>query len=179
MEPAAVAQPQVDVGRSIVEPSTCSSGQPLSQASDRIVVEEGDRRRLQTGTAIDEDLLRSVDEHVGHPWKPQQRLQRPGADHVTTQHLEDRQDGRITDDSALCAQRLLHAMRGELSGRTRQVVADQVDDLRRDIDGDAHAAITPARTRARVSTSAAARASGARLERIGPSPRLGSAPRLL
>jgi hypothetical protein len=75
MDPTSVGQPRVDKGHRIVESPTNGGCQPLSKPPHVAFARKSKFRQLEPGTAIDEDLIRTVDEDVGHPRLAQQRLQ--------------------------------------------------------------------------------------------------------
>ena len=72
-------------------------GQPLGEPAYGLVVGEPDGGRLEAVAAVDVDLVGSVDEHVGDAGLPEQRLERPGAEHVATQRLVDGEHRGVAD----------------------------------------------------------------------------------
>ena len=82
VEAAAVGEPEVAVGRGVVEPATTQGGEALGQAADGGLLREPDRCQLEPGTAVEVDPVRTVDQDVGDVRGPQQRLERSRTDHV-------------------------------------------------------------------------------------------------
>jgi hypothetical protein len=87
MDPTAVDQPGIDERHCIVQTPSDGGCQPLSKPAYVALAGKSKLRQLEPGTAIDEDLVRTVDEDVGHPRLTQQRLQWTGADTVPPQRL--------------------------------------------------------------------------------------------
>ena len=132
MQPGAVRQAYVDVRGRVVEPASCLRRQALGQTAYGVVVGEPHGHRLEPGAAVDEDLCRAVDEHVGDAVLAQQRLERSGPDDVVAERLVDGQHGRVADRAAGLAQRLGDPVRGQLTGGERQSFADRLDQGRGD-----------------------------------------------
>ena len=87
MDPASVGQPRVDERHRIVETPTNGGCQALGKPAHVAFARKSEIRQLEPGTAIDEDLVRTVDQDVGHPRLVQQRLQWTSADTVPPQRL--------------------------------------------------------------------------------------------
>ena len=168
MQAAAVGQPEVDERRRVVEPPPAQRGQPLGQPAYGVVVGEPHRRRLEAVAAVDEDLVRAVDQDVGDAGQPEQRLERPGAEHVAAQRLVDREHGRVADRAAGLAQRLGHPVRGQLAGPVGQPLADPVDDLRLDLRDRGHAATADGASRPSTSRAARGQRTAPRAHRAQP-----------
>ena len=161
-------------GGAVVEPATGHRRQPLGQPSHGLVVGEPHRGRLEAVAAVDEDLLRPVDEHVGHARQPEQRFERPGAQHVTSQRFVDGQDGGVADRATGGPQRLGDPVRGQVAGPVGQpppTPSTTAGSTSATLAlGAADHAATAVGTAA-VSSSRQAPASGPRRERTGPRPR--------
>ena len=93
------------------------------------------------------------------PGEPQQRLERPGADHVAAQRLVDGEHGGVAHRSAVLPQRLGHPVRGQRRRRRRRAARGRRRPAR-PARPSRHAAAA-ARRQQLASTSRAARASGA------------------
>ena len=171
VEAGAVGQPQVDVGRGVVEPTAAGGRQSLGEPAYGLVVGEADPGQLEARTTVDPDLPGAVDEHVGHPVEPQQRLERPGPDDVPVQRVVDGEHGRVADGSALLAQRLGHQLGGQRRGVARQPFADAVEQLGVLGPTLAHAAARRAAASSTAPPARAARARVPRRDRAGPAPR--------
>ena len=65
VEAGAVGQPEVDVRRGVVEPAPAERGQPLGEPADGLLVGEPDAGQLEPGAAVEVDVVRPVDQHVG------------------------------------------------------------------------------------------------------------------
>jgi hypothetical protein len=87
MDPTSVGQPPVNEGHCVVETPTSGGCQPLSKPAHVAFARKSNVRQLEPGTAIDEDLVRTVDQDVAHPRLVQQRLQRASADTVASQRF--------------------------------------------------------------------------------------------
>ena len=109
-------QSYVGVRRRVVETASAGGDQPLREPSYGVLGRRADVGPLQPGPAVDVDLVGTVDQHVGDARLPQQRIQRPGADHLAAQRLVDREHGRVADRTAGAAQRLGDPVRRQLAG---------------------------------------------------------------
>ena len=58
VEAGPVREPQVDVGRGVVEPPTAGGGEPLGQSAHGLVVGKADAGPLEPGSAVDPHLAR-------------------------------------------------------------------------------------------------------------------------
>jgi hypothetical protein len=67
MDPAAVGQPPLDKWHRIVETPAYRDCQMLSKPVHVAFAWKSNVRQLEPGTAIDEDVVRTVDQDVGHP----------------------------------------------------------------------------------------------------------------
>ena len=115
-QPGAVGQPHVDVRRGVVEPAPAEAASRW--ASRRTASSSGNRTvgRLEAATAVEVDVVGAVDQHVGDAGRPQQRLERAGADDLAPQRLVDGEHGGVADRPAGLAQRLGDPVRRELAG---------------------------------------------------------------
>ncbi len=130
MEAGAVGQPDVGVRRRVVQAPTAVSGQPLSQATDGILLGEAHLGPLEAPAAVEVDLVGAVDQDVGDTRGPQQGLEGTGTDHVAPQRLVDLEHRRVADRSTRGAQRLRDPVRREVSGRSGESFAHGVDQPR-------------------------------------------------
>jgi hypothetical protein len=62
-----VVQPRIDKGIGIIETSTNRGCQTLRKPADVAFARKSNAGQLQPGTAIDKDLVRTVDKDDGHP----------------------------------------------------------------------------------------------------------------
>jgi hypothetical protein len=69
--------------RDAYQPRLPALGQPAYISLAR----ESKIGQLEPSAAIDEDLVRAVDQHVGYPWLAEQRLQWTSADTMPPQRL--------------------------------------------------------------------------------------------
>jgi hypothetical protein len=67
MDPSSVCQPRVNEGHRVVETPTNGGCQTLSKPAHVAFALKSNVRQLEPGTAIDEDVVRTVDQNVGHP----------------------------------------------------------------------------------------------------------------
>ena len=93
MKAGAVGQPHIAVGRGVIETPTARCRHPLREASYGRLIREADFAESQTSRVLDPDLIRTIDQDIGDPWLPQQRLKRSRTEDVASQFLvygEDR-----------------------------------------------------------------------------------------
>jgi hypothetical protein len=102
----------------------------LRQAAYGGVVGEPHGGPLQTVSPVDPDLTGAVDEHVGYALQPQQRLERPGTDHVAAQGVVHGEHGRVPHRAALLAECPGHQLRGQRRSLAGESLPDAVDHLR-------------------------------------------------
>jgi hypothetical protein len=88
VHPASVGHPCVNEWHCIIETPACRGCQALSEAAYVRLGWESEIGGLKPAAAIDEDLVRAVDQHVCHPRLAEQRLQWPRADTVPPQPLD-------------------------------------------------------------------------------------------
>ena len=98
VEAGAVGQPQVDVRASRRRAGARRSA-ASRWASRRTAASSANRTSVSSSPApaVDADLVRAVDQHVGDARQPQQRLERAGAEHVAAQRLVDGEHGGVAD----------------------------------------------------------------------------------
>ena len=87
MHSASVGHPCVNERHCIVETPPNRSCQALGKSTYIPFARKSEISQLEPSTAIDEDLVRAVDQHVGHPGLMEQRLQRTSADTMPPQRL--------------------------------------------------------------------------------------------
>ena len=71
-----VGQAGVDLGARLVDPAAHGGNDPIDDVHDVLVVAEGHVGQLELAPALDVDLSRSVDHHLGHRLVVQERLDR-------------------------------------------------------------------------------------------------------
>jgi hypothetical protein len=67
VDPSSVCQPRVNEGHRVVETPAYRGCQTLSKPAHVAFAWKSNVRQLEPGTAIDEDVVRTVDQDVGHP----------------------------------------------------------------------------------------------------------------
>jgi hypothetical protein len=87
MHSASVGQPCVNERHCIIEAPPNGSCQALGEPAYIPFAWKSEISQLEPSTAIDEDLVRAVDQHVGHPRLVEQRLQWTSADTVSSQRI--------------------------------------------------------------------------------------------
>jgi hypothetical protein len=87
MHPTSVSQPCINERHRIVEPPTDGRGQALGELAYVAFAWEPEIGQLEAGAAIDEHLVRAVDQDICHPRLMQQRFQKAGTDAVSSQRL--------------------------------------------------------------------------------------------
>ncbi len=91
MQAGAVTEPRVDPRTGVVESPTGLTRESLRQPTYGLLVGEPDRRLLQAAPAIEVDLIRTVDQHVGDTWH---RKQAARAGRLPASHDAARRPGR-------------------------------------------------------------------------------------
>jgi hypothetical protein len=87
MHPASVGHPCVNERDCIVEAPANRSGQALGEPAYIPFAWKSEISQFEPSTAIDEDLVRTVDQHIGHSRLVEQRLQWTSADTISSQRL--------------------------------------------------------------------------------------------
>ena len=82
VDAAAVLQPGIADRAGFVDPPADAGDDPLRDVHDVLIVAELNVRELELAAPLDVDLLGPVDHDVGDALVPEQRLERPEADHV-------------------------------------------------------------------------------------------------
>jgi hypothetical protein len=93
MHPASVGQPCIHERHCIVEASPNGGRQALGEPAYIPFAWKSEFSQLEPSTAIDEDLVRAVDQHVGHAGLVEQRLQWTSTDTMPTQRFHGVEHG--------------------------------------------------------------------------------------
>jgi hypothetical protein len=126
MHPASVGQSRVDERHRIIEASADSGGQALGELANVAFTWEPKIGQLEAGTAIDEHLVRAVDQDICHPRLMEQRLQETGAHAVPAQRINSVQYGCVADDETLSSHGCGHVSRRVVAAESGKAIPDEI-----------------------------------------------------
>ena len=149
VDPRAVGQSRIHVGRGVVEASSAGGGEPLGEPAHGVVVGEPHVDRVDAVAAIDPHLVRTGDQDVGDERVAQQPAQRTRPGHLPVQPLGLGEQDVRSEQHAVVAQRPRDVRRGRRTSVGDEPLPHPVEHGRR----QAHRATSWARRSAQVRPS--------------------------
>ena len=105
MQACSVDKACVDIGSGVIEPAPDRSGESLGEPANLAIGAESDSGSLEPLSAVDPHGIGTIHEDIGDIALLQEDLERPGADELAPQALDERQHRLIAEDDALGAER--------------------------------------------------------------------------
>jgi hypothetical protein len=123
-------QPAVDERLRVVETAAAGEGEPLSEATHRVLVGEGDLGAPQPVLAVDPDLIRGGDEDICGGAGTQKGFEWAGADELLTHEPHGVEHVGVTDDPAgLLPDGPRHDGGGDVVATAREAAAHSLDEV--------------------------------------------------
>jgi hypothetical protein len=126
MHATAVRQPGVNERHRIIQTPTYRGSQALGEPAYIAFVRESEVGQFKAGATINEDLIRTVDQDIGHTPLPEQWLQHTRPDTVSPQRLHGIKHRRVADGKALGSHGNRHIARRVLPTERDQAITDDV-----------------------------------------------------
>jgi hypothetical protein len=127
VHPAPIGKPGVDERYRIVKAPADGRGQSLGESPHLALAGESEVGELESGTAVDENLIRTIDQDVGDSWLPKQRLQRTGTHTVLSQRLHHRKHSRVAHGKALSSHCSSDVPGCVVTTEDREVIAYEIE----------------------------------------------------
>jgi hypothetical protein len=127
MQSGAVRKSSIDIGHRTVESSSCCRCQALGQPTNFVLVAKARRHPLDALAPVDPDCIRRSDQDIGHPWHPQEGLQRASSHEFPPDVLHEGEDGSIAEDQPFITERLRDPSWRCLRGRGNKPASDAID----------------------------------------------------
>jgi hypothetical protein len=127
VHPAPIGKPGVDEGHRIVKAPTDGRGKSLGESPHLALAGESEVGELESGAAVDENLIRTIDQDVGDSWPPKQRLQRTGTHAVPSQRLHHSKHCRVAYGKTLSLHGSSDVPGCVVTAENREVIAYEIE----------------------------------------------------